>query len=244
MIKLSNVSKNYGSFVAVHDISLQIAEGSIFAFLGINGAGKTTTIRMMTGILRPTSGVITLAGYNISTQPIEAKRIIGYVPDRPFIYPKLSGREFLYFICDVYKVPPSESDYQIDEVLEEYSLTPWQDSLIESYSHGMKQRIAMCAAMVHKPQILIVDEPMVGLDPRGAHDFKESLKRYAKAGVTVFLSTHSLHVAQELADQMAIIHRGSILTSGTFDEIQKTTGVHTTDLEEMFLELTASEVTN
>jgi ABC-2 type transport system ATP-binding protein len=244
MIKLSNVSKNYGSFVAVRDISLQIAPGSIFAFLGINGAGKTTTIRMMAGILRPTSGTISLGGYDISTQPLEAKQIIGYVPDRPYIYPKLSGREFLYFICDLYRVPPSQADSNIDQVLEEYSLTPWQDSLIESYSHGMKQRIAMCAAMVHKPQILIVDEPMVGLDPRGAHDFKESLKRYAQAGLTVFLSTHSLNVAQELADHMAIIHRGAILTNGTFDEIQKATGVHTTDLEEMFLELTASGMSN
>ena len=244
MITRSNVRKNYGPLVAVHDISLQIPSGSIFAFLGINGAGKTTTIRMMTGILRPTSGSITIGGYDISTHPLEAKQIIGYVPDRPYIYPKLSGREFLYFICDLYKVEPSQADTQIDQVLEEYSLTPCQDSLIESYSHGMKQRIAMCAAMVHRPQVLVVDEPMVGLDPRGAHDFKESLKRYAHAGVTVFLSTHSLNVAQELADHMAIIHRGSILTSGTFDEIQRTTGVQTTDLEEMFLELTANNVTN
>lgn len=244
MISLSHVSKSYGTLVAVHNVSLEIPPGSIFAFLGVNGAGKTTTIRMMAGILRPTSGTITLGGYDIASHPLEAKQIIGYVPDRPFIYPKLTGREFLYFICDLYRVPASQTDTRIDRILDEYSLTPWQDALVESYSHGMRQRIAMCAAMVHEPQILIVDEPMVGLDPHGARDFKAALKRYAKAGVTVFLSTHSLNVAEELADHLAIIHRGSILTNGTLEQIRAAAGRPTEGLEEMFLELTTNRVTH
>jgi ABC-2 type transport system ATP-binding protein len=244
MIRLSHVSKSYGALVAVHNLSLEIPPGSIFAFLGVNGAGKTTTIRMMAGILRPTSGTITLGGYDIATHPVEAKGIIGYVPDRPFIYPKLTGREFLYFICDLYRVPTNQADLRIDRVLDEYSLTPWQDALVESYSHGMRQRIAMCAAMVHEPQILIVDEPMVGLDPHGARDFKAALKRYAKAGITVFLSTHSLNVAEELADHLAIIQRGSILTSGSLDQIRASVGTPSEGLEEMFLELTTNRVTH
>ncbi len=238
MIKLTQVSKRFGSFLAVDNISLSVPAGSIFAFLGINGAGKTTTIRMMTGITQPTSGSITVGGFDLFRSPLEAKAIIGYVPDRPHIYPKLTGREFLYFICDLYRVPASRIDHNIDRVLDEYSMRPWQDALVESYSHGMRQRIAMCAAMVHQPQILVVDEPMVGLDPHGAHDFKESLKRYAKSGVTVFLSTHSLDVAEELADHLAIIHKGSILTSGTLDEIREISGRPSEDLEGMFLELT------
>ncbi len=238
MIKLTQVSKRFGSFLAVNEVSLSVPAGSIFAFLGINGAGKTTTIRMMTGITQPTSGSITVGGYDLFRNPLEAKGIIGYVPDRPHIYPKLTGREFLYFICDLYRVPASRIEHQIDQVLDEYSMRPWQDALVESYSHGMRQRIAMCAAMVHQPQILIVDEPMVGLDPHGAHDFKESLKRYAKAGITVFLSTHSLNVAEELADHLAIIHKGSILTNGTLEEIRELSGHPSEDLEEMFLELT------
>lgn len=242
MIELINVAKSYGSFKAVTDLSLNVPPGSIFAFLGMNGAGKTTTIKMLTGILAPSSGVIRLGGFNIQTQALEAKKLLGYVPDRPHVYPKLSGREFLYFICDLYKVPARESDKRIDEVLEEYSLTPWQDALIESYSHGMKQRIALCAALVHNPRVLIVDEPMVGLDPHGARDLKNAFKRYAQSGMTVFLSTHSLNVAEELADAMAIIHKGSLLATGTLSDIRNTSGAVADDLEDIFLELTALQV--
>jgi ABC-2 type transport system ATP-binding protein len=204
----------------------------------MNGAGKTTTIKMLTGILAPTSGVIRLGGFNTQAEALEAKKLLGYVPDRPHVYPKLTGREFLYFICDLYKVAPTEADRRIDQVLEEYSLTAWQDALIESYSHGMKQRIVMCAALVHNPQILIVDEPMVGLDPHGARDLKNAFKRYARSGMTVFLSTHSLNVAEELADNIAIIHKGTLLTTGTLNQIRDTTGAIADDLEEIFLELT------
>ena len=206
MITLTNLTKSYGSFTAVNGVSLSVPTGGIFAFLGVNGAGKTTTIRMMTGILRPTSGSIYLGGYDLLSEPLMAKAITGYIPDRPNLYPKLTGREFLNFICDLYRVDGKKAEKRIDEVLEEYTLTQWQDELIESYSHGMKQRLATCAAIVHDPRVLIVDEPMVGLDPHGARNLKEAFKRYARAGVTIFLSTHSLNVAEELADNLAIIH--------------------------------------
>jgi ABC-2 type transport system ATP-binding protein len=240
MISLRNVTKSYGSFTAVNDLSLEIPPGGIFAFLGVNGAGKTTTIRMMTGILRPTSGSIYIGGYDMSRDPVAAKSIIGYIPDRPHLYPKLTGREFLYFICDLYRVAGATAEKRIDEVLEEYSLTPWQDELIESYSHGMKQRLATCAALVHDPRVLIVDEPMVGLDPHGARNLKEALRRYAQSGITVFLSTHSLNVAEELADHLAIIHKGSLLTTGTLDDIRALTGKRDEGLEPMFIELTSA----
>jgi ABC-2 type transport system ATP-binding protein len=213
MITLSGVTKRYG----------------IFAFLGINGAGKTTTIRMMAGILRPSSGTITIGGFDLVESPIEAKSIIGYIPDRPNLYPKLTGREFLYFVCDLYRMRSRDAERRIDEILDEYSLSEWQDELIEG-----------CAAIVHNPQVLIVDEPMVGLDPHGAKHLKEALRRYANNGATVFLSTHSLHVAEELADHIAIIHRGSLLASGTLADIRALTGNRDEDLEHMFLELTAS----
>jgi ABC-2 type transport system ATP-binding protein len=240
MITLKKVTKTYGSFMAVNDVSLEITPGEIFAFLGVNGAGKTTTIRMMTGILRPTSGEIFLGGYNLLTEPLRAKAITGYIPDRPNLYPKLTGREFLYFICDIYRMSPADAEKRIDEVLEEYQLVDWQDELIESYSHGMKQRLATCAALAHNPKVLIVDEPMVGLDPHGAKNLKEAFKRYAKQGMTIFLSTHSLNVAEEVADRLAIIQRGSILTTGTLEDIRALTGKQDEGLEHMFLELTAS----
>jgi ABC-2 type transport system ATP-binding protein len=244
MITLKNVTKKYGSFVAVNDVCLEIPSGGIFAFLGVNGAGKTTTIRMMTGILRPSSGSIFLGGYNLLTEPLKAKAITGYIPDRPNLYPKLTGREFLYFICDIYRIPAKQADRRIDEVLEEYTLVDWQDELIESYSHGMKQRLATCAALVHDPKVLIVDEPMVGLDPHGAKNLKEAFKRYARQGITIFLSTHSLNVAEELADNLAIIQKGSILTTGTLSDIRALTGKQDEGLEHMFLELTSTEQTH
>ena len=242
MITLTNLSKTYGSFTAVNNVSLSVPSGGIFAFLGVNGAGKTTTIRMITGILKPTSGSIYLGGYDLLAEPLQAKAITGYIPDRPNLYPKLTGREFLYFICDIYRVHGKQAEKRIDEVLDEYSLTQWQDELIESYSHGMKQRLATCAALVHDPRVLIVDEPMVGLDPHGARNLKEAFKRYAKNGVTIFLSTHSLNVAEELADHLAIIHQGSILTTGTLDDIRDLTGKHDEGLEHMFLELTSPTI--
>lgn len=242
MITIKNLTKSYGSFVAVNNISLEVPAGGIFAFLGVNGAGKTTTIKMLTGILKPSTGAIYIGGFDLQKESLQAKAITGYVPDRPNLYPKLTGREFLYFICDLYRLTGKTADMRIDQVLDEYTLTQWQDELIESYSHGMKQRLATCAALVHEPKVLIIDEPMVGLDPHGARNLKEAMKRYAKNGMTIFLSTHSLNVAEELADNLAIIHQGSILTTGTLSDIRQLTGKHEEGLEMMFLELTAPQV--
>jgi ABC-2 type transport system ATP-binding protein len=239
MIQLHNLSKHYPNCKAVDNISLQIPKGSIFGFLGMNGAGKTSTIKMMTGILRPTTGTVTIAGHCLTKESSKAKAAIGYVPDRPYVYPKLSGREYLYFMCDLYNVAMKEVDTRIDSVLDEYSMTQYQHNLIESYSHGMKQRIAFCGALVHKPTVLIVDEPMVGLDPHGAKTLKSALKREANAGTTVFLSTHSLHVAEELADTIAILHKGKIIISGSFQEIQRMSQRGHEHLEEIFIELTS-----
>jgi ABC-2 type transport system ATP-binding protein len=239
VIQLTNLSKHYGDCKAVTNISLQIPQGSIFGFLGMNGAGKTSTIKMMVGILRPTTGSITIANHCLAREPQKAKAAIGYVPDRPYVYPKLSGREYLYFMCDLYNVAISDVEERINTVLDEYGMTEHQNNLIESYSHGMKQRIAFCGALVHRPEVLIVDEPMVGLDPHGAKTLKSALKRQSAAGTTVFLSTHSLHVAEELADTIAILHRGEIIISGSFQEIQRMSQQGHEHLEEIFIELTS-----
>lgn len=240
VIQVSGLSKQYGDLHAVHDISFSVAPGEIFGFLGMNGAGKTTTIRMMTGILRPSSGSVRLGGFDIVAEPVEAKSIVGYVPDRPYIYNKLSGREFLYFVSDLYRISSDRAEERIDELLKEYDLVEWQDELVESYSHGMKQRLATCSALVHDPQILILDEPMVGLDPHGARLLKNAMRRYAQKGMTVFLSTHSLNVAEEVADRLAIIHRGRIINIGSLEEIRRQSGSTRNGLEELFLEITSN----
>lgn len=240
MIEIKNLTKQYGKFRAVNDISLSVNAGEIFGFLGVNGAGKTTTLKMLAGILRPTSGELSLGGHNMRTEPLQAKSITGYIPDRPYIYNKLTGREFLYFVCDLYLVNGKDAEKRIDGLLEEYALTEWQDELVESYSHGMKQRLATCAALVHKPKILIVDEPMVGLDPHGAKFLKDAFKRYAKEGMSILLSTHSLNVAEEVSDRLAIIHKGSLIAMGSLAYIREQTGKSDEGLENLFLQLTAN----
>ncbi len=239
MIRIESLTKVYGNYRAVDALSLEIEGGEIFGFLGVNGAGKTTTLKMLAGILRPTSGSIFIGDFDALANPREAKRMIGYIPDRPYLYPKLTGREFLHFVADLYEVPPREARERAQDLLTEYTLTDWQDELIESYSHGMKQRLATCAALVHRPKILIVDEPMVGLDPHGAKLLKESFRSYAQAGMTIFLSTHSLNVAEEVADRLAIIHRGSLIAHGTFDHIREQSGGQEERLEEIFISLTS-----
>lgn len=242
MIEINSLIKNYGALCAVNNISLRVEAGEIFGFLGMNGAGKTTTIRMMAGVIRPSSGNIKLAGFDIVEEPIQAKKITGYIPDRPYIYNKLTGREFLYFVADLYQVSPKQAEDRIDQVLDEYRLTEWENELVESYSHGMKQRLATCAALIHDPKILILDEPMVGLDPHGAKLLKEALKRYAAKGIAVFLSTHSLNVAEELAQRLAIIHKGSIIATGSLEEIRALSKSGQSDLEDIFLELTSGAI--
>jgi len=239
MIEINSLTKKYGQFCAVNNISLTINAGEVFGFLGVNGAGKTTTLRMLVGTLRPTSGHIRLGGFDLLEEPLLAKSITGYIPDRPYIYPKLSGREFLEFVAGLYRVSLSRAEANIDRLLEEYSLTEWQNELVEGYSHGMKQRLATCAALVHEPRILIIDEPMVGLDPHGAKLLKESMRRYASQGMTIMLSTHSLNVAEEVSDRLAIINNGSIVTSGTLNELYEKSGAKEDGLEKLFLRITA-----
>ena len=239
-VQITNLKKSYGTFNAVKDISFEVYPGEIFGILGINGAGKTTTLRMLAGVLKPTSGSITIGGFDLAKDTIQAKQITGYIPDRPYLYNKLTGREFLYFVADLYNVPTDITEARIDLLLSEYKLTQWQNELIESYSHGMRQRLATCAGLLHQPKVLIVDEPMVGLDPHGAKFLKQSFRKYAKEdNMAILLSTHSLNVAEEVADRLIIIDHGTVIAYGTLDEIRNQTGRNDQGLEELFLQLTA-----
>ena len=237
MIQIVGLTKKFGDFTAVNDISLEIEKGTIFAFLGTNGAGKTTTIRMMTGVLKPTTGTVFIGGYDIQKNPIEAKFQMGVIPDRPYLYGKLTGEEFLRFMADLYKVPNKTADGRIDSLLDHYGLTEWRNDLIDSYSHGMKQRLLMCASQVHDPKILVVDEPMVGLDPRGARLLKDTFRQKAEQGLTIFMSTHSLSVAEEVADKLAIIKNGQIVAHGSLDDLYSRAKQGTSGLENVFLDI-------
>jgi ABC-2 type transport system ATP-binding protein len=219
-----------------------VVPGEVFACLGPNGAGKTTTIRMMMGLLRPTSGRVVLGGHDLGGEPVAAKRICGFVPDRPYVYDKLTGREFLAFVAGLYQVSPAEAERRADDLLSVFDLEAWQGELVETYSHGMKQRLVVAAALIHRPRILILDEPMVGLDPRGARLLKHTLRALATQGVTVFLSTHSLEVAEEVADRVGIIHQGQLIACGTVEELRRQAGSHASErLEAIFLSLTGGD---
>ncbi len=239
MIEIKNLSKSFGDFKAVNDINLEVEPGTIFAFLGTNGAGKTTTIKMMTGVLKPTSGSVSIGGYDISENPIEAKFLMGVIPDRPYIYGKLTGYEFLKFMADLYKVPHDTSEQRISDLLEHYGLTSKQNDLVDGYSHGMKQRLLMCASQVHDPKLLVVDEPMVGLDPKGAKLLKDTFRKRASEGLTIFMSTHSLSVAEEVADKLAIIKNGEIVAHGSLDDLYSQAQSGTSGLENVFLDIIA-----
>jgi len=238
MIDIIGLTKIFKGLKAVDDINLKIRQGVIFGFLGPNGAGKTTTIKMIAGVLLPTKGRILINGMDISMKPSEVKRSIGFIPDRPFLYEKLSGIEFLRFIAGLYNLDHSSSlNARLIELLDLFDLSHWQDELIESYSHGMKQRLVMCAALLHDPKVFIVDEPMVGLDPRGARLVKDIFRDLALEGKTIFMSTHSLDVAEEVCQEVAIIQAGRIIATGTPRELKANAGVDG-DLENVFLKLT------
>jgi ABC-2 type transport system ATP-binding protein len=242
MIKLIGLTKRYGNMLAVDDLNLTVAAGEIFGFLGPNGAGKTTTIRMMMGLLQPTSGKVVLGGHDLATDDIAAKQMCGFVPDRPHIYEKLTGAEFLDFVAGLYHVPTTVATPRRDELLQMFDLTQWATELVESYSHGMKQRLVMAAALIHAPRLLIVDEPMVGMDPRGARLLKRIFRQLARTGVTVFMSTHSLEVAEETCDRIGIINEGRMIAMGSVDELRLQAGGHTNSrLETIFLKLTGGE---
>jgi len=237
MITLDNVSKSYGTKKAVENLNLTVHEGELFAFLGPNGAGKTTTIKLLCGLLFPTSGRVLLGGYDMATQGDQARQLLSYVPDLPFLYEKLTGREFLHFIAEMYGLPAEEARERISEVIASFHLESFVDDLTERYSHGMRQRTVFASALVHNPKILIVDEPTVGLDPYSVRKLKDELKRLSQKGTTIFLSSHSLDVVEEIADRVAIINHGKLIGVGTIDELRNSAKVDGS-LEQLFLTLT------
>jgi ABC-2 type transport system ATP-binding protein len=243
LIWIGNVSKSYGesSTLAVDGLQLTIPAGVIFGFLGPNGAGKTTTIKMMSGIISPDRGDIQIGGDSVIDRPLEVKRRIGYVPDSPELFPRLTGWEYLCFLADVYQVPEAVRRERLEDLLERFAIADAVGDLISRYSRGMKQRIALVGSLIHRPAVWILDEPMVGLDPKGAAVLKEEMRRYADEGHTVFFSTHVLEVAERLCDRLAILHRGRLVASGKLQELRQGTGGDVRDgetLEQLFLELT------
>jgi ABC-2 type transport system ATP-binding protein len=241
LIQLIELTKRFGQLTAVDHINLQVNRGEIFGFLGPNGAGKTTTIKMLTGLLKPTSGRALIDEHDVVSHPIEAKRVVGFIPDQPFLYEKLTGVEFLKFIGSLFDMDNDEIQRGISHLLDLFELDGWGDDLVEGYSHGMKQRLVMSAALLHHPKIIIVDEPMVGLDPKGINLVKRIFRQKSEEGVTIFLSTHTLEIAQQLCHRLAIINKGKLIAMGTLSELmmflESQTG-QTGTLESLFLELT------
>jgi ABC-2 type transport system ATP-binding protein len=241
MIQLKNLTKTFGEVVAVNRLNLSVSKGEIFGFIGPNGAGKTTTLRMMGGVLAPTEGYVIIDGVNMADEPEKAKRRIGFIPDRPFLYEKLTGMEFLRFTADLFGMKEGLFCEKSEEVLKQFSLYHWADALIESYSHGMKQRLIISAAILHYPKVIVVDEPMVGLDPAGMRMVKDLFRNLAKKGTAIFMSTHTLTVAEDVCDRIGIIHKGHLIATGTTEELRLRAQVQEGDLEEVFLILTEGE---
>jgi ABC-2 type transport system ATP-binding protein len=242
MIEIVQLTKRYGTFTAVNGINLVVPRGELFGFLGPNGAGKTTTMRMVAGILRPSSGTIRIAGIDIAAEPVAAKSRLGFIPDRPFIYEKLTGIEFLRFVAGLYGQEGSAIERRSDELLEAFDLTEWRDELVESYSHGMRQKLIISSAFVHRPEVIVVDEPMVGLDPKAAKTLKDLFREYTRRGHTIMMSTHTLEVAQTMCDRIGIIQKGHIRACGTMDELRTNAERGDEGLEEIFLRLTGDNV--
>ncbi len=238
MIAVENLVKQYGDFTAVDGVSLSVAPGQIHGFLGPNGAGKTTSIRMIAGLLKPTAGRIIVNGHDLEREPEAAKAALGFIPDRSFIYEKLTAGEFLRFHAGLYGMPDREIEARIAEMLEIFELGRWRNELVESFSHGMKQRLVMSAAFLHRPKAVLVDEPMVGLDPRGARLIKDVFRRMTGHGVAILMSTHTLEVAQEMCQRVSIILKGRIIAQGTVDEVRKLAGGADDHLTSVFLRLT------
>ena len=241
MITLQDVSKQFGSFIAVDTINLEIKSGEVFGFLGPNGAGKTTTIKMLAGLLKPSSGTVTIDGWDLAWDPNRAKRVVGFIPDRPFLYEKLTALEFLKFIAGLYDCSSNGVEERIGYLFKLFGLTEWQHELIESFSHGMKQRLVMASAFIHQPKLIVVDEPMVGLDPRGAKLVKEVFRGFCAQGGTVFMSTHTLEIAEEVCDRIAIIQEGKIVAIGTMKELREQSGSQGKNLDSIFFKLIGGE---
>ncbi len=238
MIRLENLTKLYGSFVAVDDITLAIERGEMFALLGPNGAGKTTALRMIAGILRPNGGRVLIGDDDVHRNPLAAKQRLGFIPDRPFVYEKLTGAEFLRFVAGLYGQEGDAVERRIAELLEVFELTSWRDELVEAYSHGMRQKLIISSALIHRPACIVVDEPMVGLDPKAARLLKDIFRQFVGRGGTVLMSTHTLEVAEAMCDRIAIIQHGKIAACGTMDELRRQTAAGNVSLEELFLRLT------
>src|SRR5438445_5265895 len=241
MIELNEVTKKYGTKTAVQGLTLNIEAGELFAFLGPNGAGKTTTIKLVCGLLFPTSGTVKVGGYDLQSQGDRARQLISYVPDQPYLYEKLTGREFLQFISDMYGMEAAHGQERIEAMIELFELGDFVDDLTERYSHGMRQRTVFAAALLHEPRVLIVDEPTVGLDPRSVRLLKDLLRREADQGMTVFLSTHSLDIAEELAGRIGIVEHGRLISCGSLDALRKEASLDGS-LEDVFLKLTDEAV--
>lgn len=237
MIETLKLCKDYDGKKAVIDLDLKIEPGELFCFLGPNGAGKTTTIKMLAGLLRPSSGTARVAGFDIQTHPVEAKRRIGYIPDRPYLYEKLSGRDFCTFVGDMFGIDRAVQRRRTDHYLEMFDLMDAADEFIENYSHGMRQKLVFSASLMHDPEVVIIDEPMVGLDPRSARTVKNLMREEANKGKSVFLSTHTLSVAEEIADRIGVISKGRVIFIGTIAELRIELK-HTGNLEQLFLQLT------
>jgi ABC-2 type transport system ATP-binding protein len=245
LIKTSHLVKKFGEKMAVNDVSFEVMGGEIFGFLGPNGAGKTTTIKMIVGLLQPTSGKVEVGGYDTQTQTLQAKAISGYVPDEPNLYAKLTGRELLHFVGDLFGIQQQQIDRRTEELLRLLDLSQAGDDTIDSYSHGMQQKTALATALVHDPKVLVLDEPTIGLDPKSARLIKDILRQMAERGAAIFLSTHILEIAERMCDRIGIINQGRLIAVGTMDELRTLGGGTTgqgidgsTSLEDIFLQLT------
>lgn len=237
MIELHNLVKHFGDVRAVDGLSLTVPAGEFFAVLGPNAAGKTTTIKMIVGLIRPNAGSARVAGFDVQTQPLEARARLSYVPDFPFLYDKLTPWEFLRFTGQLFRMSDADIAREADELVQRFNLEPWLNLPIEGLSHGTRQRVAIASALLHRPEVFVIDEPMVGLDPHHARVVKDTLKERSRRGMTIFLSTHQINVAEEMADRIGIIHRGKLVAVGTAAELRAQAGTDGA-LEEAFLSIT------
>jgi ABC-2 type transport system ATP-binding protein len=238
LIETRDLMKRYGDKVAVNNVNFNVYGGEVFGFLGPNGAGKTTTIKMIVGLLQPTSGSVKVAGYDVQTQPILAKAACGYVPDTPNLYAKLTGRELLRFVGDLYNLDRTQAARRIDELLRMFDLVRAAEDTVDSYSHGMQQKASLAAALMHDPRVLVLDEPTVGLDPKSARLIKDILRQLADRGAAVMLSTHILEIAERMCDRIGIINQGQLIAQGSMDELRALDKTGQTSLEDIFLDLT------
>lgn len=238
MIQLIELTKKYGDFTALRGIELTVPRGTLYGLLGPNGAGKTTALRIIAGILQPSSGTVTVGGFDVRSDAERAKSRLGYIPDRPFVYEKLTGAEFLRFVASLYGQNGQEVERRIAELLSIWELSAWRDELLEAYSHGMKQKLIISSALIHRPEVIVVDEPLVGLDPKAARLLKDIFRGFVSRGGTILMSTHTLEVAEALCDRIAIIQDGRIRAEGTMADLRGAVDGGSGDLEEIFLRLT------